>query len=209
VNRFLSHCHIQIHQALHLLRKISWHHDARTSFAFLRNVSITFNHISLMLSTMLGSSFDEIKSSIGSWSFGGSLSSILGTFYEENHLLFAWLHFQCAAMLLFKLLHCFRMPFVSHLQDEKRVIACCVMIHGCWFVYTNSEKKSVLYRKMYVWWQQGCKGIQNCIPGLQRAICSFSIHRVSAGMLVMVGEGGIAAWCSAVCEQWQGMYAWW
>jgi hypothetical protein len=46
---------------------------------------------------------------------------------------------------------------------------------------------------MYVCWQQDCKGIQNCILGFQLAICSFSIHRVSSGMLVMVGEGGIAA----------------
>jgi len=28
-------------------------------------------------------------------------------------------------------------------------------------------------------------------------------------MLVMVGEGGIAVWFSAVCGQWQGMCAWW
>jgi len=46
---------------------------------------------------------------------------------------------------------------------------------------------------MHVSWQQGCKGIQNFIPGLQFAICSFSIHIVSSGMLVMVGKGGIAA----------------
>jgi len=145
MNRSLSHCHIQIYQALHLPRKISWCHDAWTSFAFLHNVNITFNHISIMFSTMLGSSFHEIKPLIGSWSFGGSFSSILDTFYEENHLPFVWLHFQCATvllLLLFKLFHCFCLPFVSHLQGEKRIIACCVMIHGRWFVYTNSEKKN-------------------------------------------------------------------
>lgn len=141
MNRSLSHCHIQIYQAFHLLRKMSWHHDAWTSFAFLHNVNITFNHISIMLSTMLGSSFDEIKSSIGSWSSGGSFSSILATFYEENHLPFVWLHFQCAAVLLFKLFHCFCVPFVSHLQGEKRIIACCVMIHGCWLCIQMVKRK--------------------------------------------------------------------
>jgi len=46
---------------------------------------------------------------------------------------------------------------------------------------------------MHVCWQQGCKGIQNLIHGLQLAICSFSIQRVPLGMLVMLDEGGIAA----------------
>ena len=141
MNRFLCHSHIQIHQVLHLLRLISWHHDARTSFAFLRNINMTFKHVSLMFSTMLGSSFVEIKSLIGSWRFGGSFSSVLGTFYTENHLPFVRLHSRSAAVLLFKLFRCFCVPFISHLQGEKCIIACCVMIHGCWFVYTNSKKK--------------------------------------------------------------------
>jgi hypothetical protein len=141
VNKF--HSHSQINQALHLIRVISWHHDARTSFAFVRNINITFNQISLMLSTSLGSSFNEIKSLIGSWSFGGSFSSILDILYKDNPLPFARLHSGCAAVLLFKLFHCFCAPFFSHVRSEKCIIAYCVKIHDCWFVYTNSEKNSV------------------------------------------------------------------
>ena len=135
MNRSLSHCHIQIYQALHLLRKISWHHDTWTSFAVLHNVNITFDHISVMLPTMLGSSFDEIKYLIGSWSFGGSFSSILDTFYEENHLPFVWLHFQCAAVI------CHLCDFTFNVQ-----LCCCLscfIVSACPSLVTYRVKSAL------------------------------------------------------------------
>lgn len=163
------------------------------SVAFLHNITMTFNHISLVLSTRLGSSSDEMKSSIGSRSFGGSFSSILDTFYNENNSPFVRLHSGCAAVLLFELFHCFCMSFSSHLQGEKCVITYRVTIHGCWWCMPIVKKNQyLLYHKIYICWHQDCEGIWNCIPDFQLAICSFSIHRDSSGMLVMVGEGGIA-----------------
>jgi hypothetical protein len=64
---------------------------------------------------------------------------------------FEWLHSWCAAVL-FKLFCCFYVPFISHLQGEKCIIAYCVMIHGCWFVYTNSKKKvSTIFTTRYTY----------------------------------------------------------
>ena len=86
---------------------------------------------------------------------------------------------------------------LSYILLRSMVVDLCIQI--------VNKSQYLLYHKMYICWEQDCKGHQKLHSWLLTYHLQFLLPQ---SFFRNVGNrwGGIAVQCSVVCGQWQGMY---